>query len=159
MDVSVLKGKSGKGKDGKGKDGKGKGGKNKDGKAKTKTKDDRDKSEPRSESSKDKKCFNCDRVGHLRVDCRKKKRDDEERRAMSAQKGLTSSNASTSPPGLTNGTTNTSGANTSSLRQLTIPSYVLDDEFHNPVTIFVLNDNTQVDSVMVDSGAAHSACP
>ena len=61
MDVSVLKGKGGKGKDGKSK-----GGKNKEGKGKTKAKDDRDKSEPRSESSKDKKCFYGDRFGDRR---------------------------------------------------------------------------------------------
>ena len=61
--------------------------------------------------------------------------------------------------GLTNGRTNTSGVNTSSLRQLTIPSYVLDDEFHSPMRIFVLKDNSHVDRVMVDSGAAHSTCP
>ena len=154
MDVSVLKGTGGKGKDGKSKDGK-----NKEGKGKTKAKDDRDKSDPKSSSNKDRKSFYCDRVGHVRADCRKKKRDDEERRAMSAQNGLTSSNASTSPSGLTNGRTNTSGVNTSSLRQLTIPSYVLDDEFHSPMRIFVLKDNSHVDRVMVDSGAAHSACP
>ena len=74
MDVSVLKGKGGKGKNGKGKDGK-----NEEGKGKTKDKDDRDKSDPKSSFNKDKKCFYCDRVGHVRADCRKKKRDDEER--------------------------------------------------------------------------------
>ena len=41
-----------------------------------------------------------------------------------------------SPPGLTNITTNTSGASSSSLRQLTIPSYVSDDEFHSAMRIF-----------------------
>ena len=47
MDVSVLKGKGGKGKDGKGKEGKGK-----EGKGKTKSKDDRDKFDPKSSSNK-----------------------------------------------------------------------------------------------------------
>ena len=154
MDVSVLKGKGGKGKDGKGKEGKGK-----EGKGKTKAKDDRDKFDPKSSSNKFKKCFYCDKVGHVRADCRKKKRDDEERRNMSAQNSLNSSSASMSPPGLTNITTNTSGASSSSLRQLTIPSYVSDDEFHSPMRIFALRDNSNVDRVMVDSGAAHSACP
>ena len=110
MDVSVIKGK---GKDGK--DGKSKEGKCKEGKGKTKAKEDRDKFD------KFKKCFYCDKVGHVRADCRKKKRDDEERRNMSPQNGLNSSSASMSPPGLTNVTTNTSGASSSSLRQLTIP--------------------------------------
>ena len=156
MDVSVLKGK---GKGGKGKDGKGKEGKGKDGKGKTKAKDDRDKFDPKSSSNKFKKCFYCDKVGHIRADCRKKKRDDEERRIMSAQNSLNSSSTSMSPPGLTNITMNTSGASSSSLRQLTIPSYVSDDEFHSPVRVFALKANSNVDRVMVDSGAAHSACP
>ena len=117
MDVSVLKGKGGKCKDGKGKDGKGK-----EGKGKTKAKDDRDKFDPKSSFNKFKKCFYWDKVGHIRADCRKKKRDDEERRNMSAQNSLNSSSASMSPPGLTNITTNTSGASSSSLRQLSIPS-------------------------------------
>ena len=130
MDVSVLKGKGGKGKDGKGKDGK-----NKEGKEKTKAKDDKDKSDPKSNSNKDNMCFYCERVGHIRADCLEEKRDDEERKTMSAQNGLTSSNASTNPPRLTNGTTNISGVNTSSLRQLTITSYVLDDEFHSPMKL------------------------
>ena len=64
-----------------------------------------------------------------------------------------------SPPGLTNVTMNTSGASSSSLRQLTIPPYVSDDEFHSPMRIFALKVNSNVDRVMVDSGAAHSACP
>ena len=133
MDVSVLKGKGGRGKDGKDKEGKGK-----EGKAKTKAKDDRDKFDPKSSSNKFKNCFYCDKVGHVRVDCRKKKRDDEERRNMSAQNRLNSSRASMSPPGFTNITTNTSGASSSSLRQLTIPSYVSDDDFHSPMRIFCL---------------------
>ena len=147
MDVSVLKGKGGKGKDGKGKEGKGK-----EGKGKTKAQDDRDKFDPKSSSNKFKKCFYCDKVGHVRADCRKKMRDDEERRNMSALKSLNSSSASVSPPGLTNIPTHTSGASSSSLRQLTIPSYVSDDEFHSLMRSFALRG-------MVDSGAAHSACP
>ena len=154
MDVSVLKGKGGTGKDGKSKDRK-----NKDGKEKTKAKDDRDKSDPKSNSNKDKKCSYCDKVGHIKADCRKKKRDDEERRTTSAQNSLTSSPATTNPPGLANVSTSTSGASTSSLRQLTTPSYVLDDEFHSPMRIFALKASSHVDRVMVDSGAAHSACP
>ena len=50
-------------------------------------------------------------------------------------------------------------ASSSSLRQLTIPSYASDDEFHSPMRIFALRVNSNVDRVMVDSGAAHSACP
>ena len=133
--------------------------KGKEDKVKTKGKDDRDKFDPKSSSNKFKKCFYCDKVGHVRADCRKKKRDDEERRNVSAQNSLNSSSASMSPPGLTNITMNTSGASSSSLRQLTIPSYVPDDEFHSPIQIFALRDNSNVDRVMVDSGAAHSACP
>ena len=154
MDVSVLKGKGGKDKDGKSK-----GGKNKDGKGRTKAKDDRDKSDPRSGSNKDKKCFYCDKVGHVKADCRKQKRDDEERRTMSTQNILIPSRGTTSPPGLTNISTNASGASTSSLRQLTIPTYVSDDEFHSPMRIFALQVKSHVDRVMVDSDAAHSACP
>ena len=97
LDVSVLKGKGGKGKDGKGKDGKAK-----DGTRKAKVKDDKDKTDPKSNDNKDKKCFCCDKIGHVKADCRKKKRDDEERKTMLAQNRLTSSLAATSPPGLTN---------------------------------------------------------
>ena len=43
----------------------------KEGKAKTKAKDDRDKFDPKSSSNKFKKCFYCDKVGHVRADCRK----------------------------------------------------------------------------------------
>ena len=46
------------------------------------------KFDPKSSSNKFKKCFYCDKVGHIRADCRKKKRDDEERRIMSAQNSL-----------------------------------------------------------------------
>ena len=94
MDVSVIKGKEGKGKEGKGK---------------TKAKEDKDKFDSKSNPNKFKKCFYCDKVGHVRADCRKKKRDDEERRNMSPQNSLNASSASMSPPGLTNVTTNTSG--------------------------------------------------
>ena len=104
MDVSVIKCKGGKGKDGKGKEGKGK-----EGKVKTKAKEDRDKFDSKSNTNKFKKCFHCDKIGHVRADCRKKKRDDEERRNMSPQNSLNASSASISPPGLTNVTTNTSG--------------------------------------------------
>ena len=93
---------------------------------------------PKSSSNKFKKCFYCDKVGRVRADCRKKKRDDEERRNMSAQNSLNSSCASMSPLGLTDITMNTSGTSSSSLRQLTIPSYVSHDEFHSPMRIFCL---------------------
>ena len=157
MDVSVIKGKGGKGKDGKGKEGK-----SKEGKGKTKAKEDKDKFDSKSNPNKFKKCFYCDKVGHARADCKKKKRDDEDRRNMSPQNSLNASSASPSPlspPGLTNVTTNTSGASSSSLRQVTIPSYVSEEEFHSPMRIFALRYNSNVDRVMVDSGAAHSACP
>ena len=94
MDVSVIKGKGGKGKDGKGKEGK-----SKEGKGKTKAKEDRDKFDSKSNPNKFKKCFYCDKVGHVRADCKKKKRDDEERRNMSPQNGLNAPSVSPSPPG------------------------------------------------------------
>ena len=72
MDVSLLKGKGGKGKDGKGKDGK-----TKDGQEKAKVKDDKDKTDPKSNANKDKNCFYCDKIGHVKADCRKKQREDE----------------------------------------------------------------------------------
>ena len=127
MDVSVLKGKGGKGKDGKGKDGK-----TKDCREKAKVKDDKGKDgKTKSNANKDKKCFYCDKIGHVRADCRKKKRDDEERKTTLAQNSPTSSPAATSPPGLANVPTSTSGASTSSLRQLTVPSHISDDEFQS----------------------------
>ena len=60
---------------------------------------------------------------------------------------------------LANAQTNTSVGSASSLRQLTIPSSVSDDDFHSPVRIFTLSGSLHRDRVMVDSGAAHSACP
>ena len=102
-----------------------------------------------------KKCFYCDKIGHVKAGCRKKKRDDEERKKNS----WSSSSDATSPLGLTNVTTSTSGDSASSLRQITVPSHVLDDEFRSPMRIFALNAGLHVDRVMCDSGAAHSACP
>ena len=146
LGVSVLKGK------GKGKDGKNKDGKCKDGKGKTKGKDGKDKAEPTSSSqNKDKKCFYCDKIGHVKADCRKKKRDDEKRKTTLAQHSLTSPSDATSLPGLTNAPANTSGTSASSLPQLTVPSHVSDDEFHITKRIFALNAGLQVDWVMVDS--------
>ena len=125
MDVSVLQGKDGKGKDGKGKDGK-----TKDSKEKAKAKDDKDKTDSKSKDHRDKNCFYCDKIGHVKADCRKKK-------TTLAQNSVTSS-AATSPPGLTNAPTNTSGASASSLRQLTVPSHVSYNEFHSPMRLFAL---------------------
>ena len=122
MDVSVLKGKGGEGKDGKGK---------------AKLKDDKDKADPKSNPNKDKKCFCCDEVGHVKSECRKKMKDDEERKAT---------------PLSVNVPANASMACTSALRQITIPSYFTDDDFHSPMRIFALN-------VSSHTGAAHSACP
>ena len=62
MDVSLIKGKGGKGKDGKGKEGK-----RKEGKGKTKAKEDKDKFDSKSNPNKFKKCFHCDKVGHVRA--------------------------------------------------------------------------------------------
>ena len=116
MDVSVLK-RKGNSNDGKSKDGKGK-----DGKGKTKGMDGKDKVESKSLSqNKDKKCFYCDKIGHVKADSGKKKRDDEERKTTLAQNSLTSSSDATSPSGLTSVPTSTSGASASSLRQLTVP--------------------------------------
>ena len=113
LDVSVIKGKGGKGKDGKGKQGK-------EGNGKTQAKEDKDKLDSKSNPNKFKKCFYCGKDGHVRADCRKKKRDDEERRNMSPQNSLNASSAAPSPsPGLTNATS-TSGANSSSLKNFTV---------------------------------------
>ena len=98
------------------KDGKSKDGKNKDGKEKAKVKDDKKKTDSKSKDHRDKKCFYCDKIGHVKPDCRKMKRDDEERKTTLAQNSLTSSPAATSP---------------SSLRQLTVSSHVSDDEFQS----------------------------
>ena len=68
---------------------------------------------------------------------------------MSTQNSLTSSPGMTSLPGIS---MSASGASNSSLRQLTIPTYVSDDEFHSPMRIFALQDSPHVDRVMVDSG-------
>ena len=147
-EVSVLKGKGGKGKDGKGKDGK-----NKDGKGKVKAKDDKDKTDSKSNSNKDKKCFYCDKIGHVKADCKKKKRDDEERKTTLAQNSLSSSPVTMTPPGLANVPTSTSGGSATSLRQLTVPSSVPDDEFQSPMRIFALEAGSPTYRVMVDSGA------
>ena len=87
----------------------------KDGKGKAKAKDDKDKTDPKSNSNKDKKCFYCDKIGHVKADCRKKKRDDEERKTTLAQNSLTSSPTTSTPPGLANVPTSTSGGSASSL--------------------------------------------
>ena len=144
MDVSVIKGKGGKGKDGKGKEGK-----SKEGKEKTKAKEDKDKFDSKSNRNKFKKCFYGDKVGHVRAD------DDEERRNMLPQNSLNASSASPSPPGLTNVTTSIFGASSSSLRQLTIPSYVSEEEFHSPMRIFagcVLNERRRNDCGIFSTG-------
>ena len=122
MDVSVLKGKGGKGKAGKGRDGK-----SKDGKGKAKVKDDKDKASPKSNPNREKKCFYCSRESRLY----KKKKDDEERKAMLPQNSLASSPTAAVPPGLPNVQTNTSAGSASSLKQLTISSSVSNDEFHS----------------------------
>ena len=91
---------------------------------------------------------------------RRKKKDDEDREAPPlTQNSLASSPSTTAPPGLANVPTNSSKASTSSLRQITIPSHVTDDDFHSAMRIFALNARSHTDRAMVDSGAAHSACP
>ena len=118
----------------------------------------RDKSESKlSNQNKDKKCFYCDKIGHVKADCRMKKRDDEEHKTTLAQNSLTSSSDATSPPGLTNVPASTYGASTSSLRQLTVPSHVSDGEFHSPMRIFAWNAGLHVDRVMVDWSVLHTA--
>ena len=75
-----------------------------------KVKDDKGKNgKTKSNTNKDKKCFYFDKIGHVRADCRKKKRDDEERKTTLAQNRLTSSPVTTTPPGLVNVPTSTSG--------------------------------------------------
>ena len=49
-------------------DGKSKDGKNKDGKGTAKIKDDKDKTDPKSNANKDKNCFYCDEIGHVKAD-------------------------------------------------------------------------------------------
>ena len=68
---------------------------------KAKVKDDKDKTDPKSNANNEKKLFYCDKIGHVKADCRKKK-DDEERKTTLAQNSLTSSLVTMSPPGLTN---------------------------------------------------------
>ena len=122
--------------------------------------DNKEKTDPKWSANQDKKCFYCDKIGHVKANCRKKKkRDDEERKTTLAQNSLTSSPVATSPTGLTNVPTSPSGASTSSLRQLTVPSHVSDDKFHSPMWILALKPGSPTDRVMVDSGATHSACP
>ena len=99
-----------------------------------------------------------DKVGQVKADCRKKKQDDEERKRLLVQMTLSSSSVGTNSPGLSSGTSNTSGGTTSSLREITIPSYVSEDDFHCPIRLFALNVSEDTDRVMVDSGA-YSACP
>ena len=96
--------------------------KGKEGKGKAKAKEDRDKFDSKS-PNKFKKCFYCDKVGTSELTAERRNVTNEERRNMSPQNSLNASSASMSPPGLTNVTTNTSGACSSSLRQLTIPPY------------------------------------
>ena len=84
---------------------------------------------------------------------RRKKKDDEERKATPLTlNSLASSPSTTAPPGLANVPTNSSMASTSSLRQITIPSHVTDDDFHCATRIFALNARSHTDRV-------HSACP
>ena len=85
----------------------------------------------------------------MTADRRKTKSDDEERKATLAQNSLASSPTTTTPPGLVNVSTTISGASTLPLRQLTIPSYVSDDDFHSPMRIFALNASSETGKVMV----------
>ena len=116
-------------------------GETKDSKVKAKVEDDKDKTD-------------------VKAHCRKKKRDDEERKTTLAQNSLTSSLVATSPPGLTNVPTSTSGASISSLRQsLSRLTSRMMMNFHCPTKIFALKASSPTDRVMDDLGAAHSACP
>ena len=150
MDVSVLKGKGGKGKDGKGKDGK-----DKDGEGKAKDKDDKDKTDPKSNSNKDKKCFYCDKIGHVKADCRKKKRNDEERKTTLPQNEPDLFTRHDDSATLVNVPASTSGGSASSLHQLTVPSHVSDDGLYRQVRIFALKACSPTGRVMVDYANEH----
>ena len=156
MDVSVIKGKGGKGKDGKGKEGK-----SKEGKGKTKAKGgQRTSLIPSRILTSSRSSFTVTKLVMSELTARRRNVDDEERKNMTPQNGLSASSVSPSPPGLTNATTSTSGASSSSLRQLTF-SFVCPRRKNFTVRCgsFALRYNSNVDRVMVDSGAAHSACP
>ena len=133
MDVSVIKGKGGKVKDGKGKEGKGK-----EGKGKTKAKEDMDKFDPKSNPNKFKKCFYCAKLGMSELTAERRNVTTRSAETCRPQNSLNASSVSPSPPGLRNVTTSTSGASSSSLQQLTIPSYVSEEEFQSPMRIFAL---------------------
>ena len=68
----------------------------------------------------------------MKADCKKKKKKyDEERKAMLPQNSLASPPTATVPPRLANVQSNTFAGSGLSLRQLTIPSFVSDDEFQS----------------------------
>ena len=143
-------------KGGKGKGRKSKDGKNKDAGRKAKVKEDKDKTDPKSNSNMDKKCFYCDKIGHVKADCRKKKRDDDECKTTLAQNSLTSSPI----------TSDSARTKRTWQRALLGPALPLSNnslsrltEFHSPMRIFALKASSPTDRVMVDSGAAHSDCP
>ena len=153
MDIGTLQAEwrgNGKGKKG---DGKGKGkGKAKGGGKATAGKGD-------TNANKDKKCFYCDKVGHVKTECRKKAKDDADRKTGGGQQaGLAAGEAATgaplaTPPGI--------GGRATSMRMLTVPTYS-DEELELPMRLFMLNDTTAPPGhhrVCVDSGAARSACP
>ena len=153
MDIGRLqadgaKGGKGRKSDGKGSKGKKGGGKG-DGKNHTKGDD----------ANKDRKCFYCDKVGHVKSECRQKMRDDESRRtAGSQQAGLSAGEAAAfaalqPPPGI--------GGSPTNVRMLLVPSYS-EEEFELPSRLFMLSDTAphrKHQRVCVDSGAARSACP
>ena len=131
MDVSVLKGKGGKGKDGKGKEGKG-------------------KVIPSRIPTSSRSASTVTKLGTSELTA--------ERRNVTTEQFELIEHVN-EPTGTHKHHNEHFWGSSSSLRQLTIPSYVSDDEFHSPMRIFALRDNSNVDRVMVDSGAAHSACP